>query len=215
MTPPADREDHCSLGPAGPRGRDAPPSATEPPLCPSSAHALLESQGQRPHSSSSASIPSALADVIRTQGLDAHFIAPGVPMPTVPLAAAAIGVPERQILKSLLFEDRPTGRLVLAIASGPDRIDRVRLAAAAGLTKLRMADSATVLAATGYPAGGVPPFGHATPLPVVLDRLAAALPSAYAGGGAEHLLLRLRPVDILRLTNATIADIIAAPTGAP
>jgi prolyl-tRNA editing enzyme YbaK/EbsC (Cys-tRNA(Pro) deacylase) len=150
--------------------------------------------------------PERLAAYLRAHGVDAEFVAPGVPMPTVPLAAAAIGVDQDRILKSLLFRDR-TGKLALAIACGTGRVDRDRLAAVAGLDRPRMADAATVLAATGYPAGGVPPVGHAAPLAVVVDRRVAALEVAYGGGGAEEVLLRIRPTDILRLTGATVADI--------
>jgi prolyl-tRNA editing enzyme YbaK/EbsC (Cys-tRNA(Pro) deacylase) len=155
-----------------------------------------------------------LAAVVLAHGLDAEILAPGVPMPTVPSAAAAIGVREDQILKSLLFQDRDSSRFVLAITCGTAKISRDRLAAATGLHRPRLADPPTVLATTGYPAGGVPPIGHATPFLVVVDRRVADLDEAFAGGGAEDLLLRIRPADILRLTNAIVADIIA-PTGDP
>jgi Cys-tRNA(Pro) deacylase len=143
---------------------------------------------------------------LRELGVDAELLAPGVPTPTVPLAAAAIGVKEDQIIKSLLFRDS-RGDLVLAIASGTARIDRGLLAAATGLDRPRLADPATVLAATGYPTGGVAPVGHATPVRVVVDRRAAALEVVYGGGGTEHVLLRISPRDIIRLTNAEIVDI--------
>ena len=158
-------------------------------------------------------LTSPLAGYVRAQGIDAEIVAPGVPMPTVSRAAEAIGVSEEKIIKSLLFQDRATGRLVLAIASGTGRIDRNRLAAATGLMRPSLADPATVQAATGYPVGGVPPIGHAAPLSVVLDRRAAALDIVYGGGGSENLLLRVRPADVLRLTGGLIADIIEAEDG--
>ena len=40
-------------------------------------------------------------------GVVARIVSPGVPMPTVPLAAAAIGVHESQIIKSVLFQSIP------------------------------------------------------------------------------------------------------------
>jgi Cys-tRNA(Pro) deacylase len=148
----------------------------------------------------------ALVAYLRDCGVDAELLAPGVPMPTVPLAAAAIGVTEDQIIKSLLFRDSH-GNLVLAIASGAARIDRGLLAAATGLDRPKLADPATVLAATGFPAGGVSPVAHATPVRVVIDRRAAALKVVYGGGGAEDVLLKISPRDIIRLTDAEIVDI--------
>jgi Cys-tRNA(Pro)/Cys-tRNA(Cys) deacylase len=128
-------------------------------------------------------------------------------MPTVALAARAIGVAEDQIIKSLLFRDR-RGCLALAIVAGTGRVDRERLARAAGLEAPRLADAALVLETTGYPAGGVPPVGHRTAIPVVMDRSAAALDLVYGGGGAEEVLLRIRPADVLRLTAGTVAAIV-------
>jgi Cys-tRNA(Pro) deacylase len=140
---------------------------------------------------------------------------PGVPMPTVPLAAGAIGVSPDQILKSLLFVS-DTGAVVLAIASGTGKINRARLAAVSGAAKLKMADAATVQRVTGYPVGGVAPVGHAEPVPVVIDERVMALPVAFGGGGAEDVLLEIDPSAIQRLTGATVADIAdPAPDVAP
>jgi len=156
--------------------------------------------------------PARLLAYLRAHDVEAEIVAPGVPMPTVPAAAAAIGVREAQILKSLLFAGRD-GCLVLAIACGPARISRERLARVAGLERPRLAHPDVVLAATGYPAGGVPPIAHATPLPVVMDRRAAALDVAYGGAGAEEFLLRIRPADILRLTGGIVADLVGEDGG--
>jgi Cys-tRNA(Pro)/Cys-tRNA(Cys) deacylase len=142
--------------------------------------------------------------------VDAAFLAPGLPMPTVALAAEAIGVAEERIVKSLLFRDRQ-GRLTLAIVSGTARVDRQRLARAAGLDAPRLADARLVLEATGYQVGGVPPVGHRTVLPVIMDRCATELDMVYGGGGSEDLLLRIRPTDILRLTDGTVAEIVHHP----
>lgn len=154
----------------------------------------------------STSIGERLIAFLRKQAIAAELIEPGVPMPTVPLAAAAIGVEEAQIIKSLLFRD-VTGGCVLAIASGTARIDRQLLSNASGLVKLRLADPETVRAVTGFPAGGVSPVGHATAVPVVIDRRATELETVYGGGGTEDVLLQIRTSDIIRITNATIADI--------
>jgi hypothetical protein len=45
-------------------------------------------------------VPDHLLEFLRNHGLDSDFVAPGVPMPTVPLAAQAIDAPEDQILKT-------------------------------------------------------------------------------------------------------------------
>jgi prolyl-tRNA editing enzyme YbaK/EbsC (Cys-tRNA(Pro) deacylase) len=152
-------------------------------------------------------LPERLVMWLRQQGVDAELLRPGVPMPTVPLAAAAIGVPEELIIKSLLFISE-SGEPVLAIASGPSKVDRHLLAEVARLNRLRLADPATVLALTGFPAGGVAPVGHRTPVPVVMDYSVAAKPFVFGGGGAEDALLRIAPRDIARLTGGLTARIV-------
>lgn len=139
--------------------------------------------------------------------VDHEIVAPGVPMPTVPDAAAAIGVSVGQILKTLLFQDREGG-FVVAIACGTGRVDRTLLAAVTGSGKLRVADAPAVLQVTGYPAGGVAPLGLPAQLSVVVDSAVMALPFAWGGAGREELLLRIAPADIVRLNNATVAEIV-------
>ena len=59
--------------------------------------------------------------------------------------------------------------MVLAYVSGSNQLDEKKLARAAGGTKASRVDADVVREATGYPIGGVPPFGHATPLRVFID----------------------------------------------
>ena len=135
-----------------------------------------------------------------------EILRPNQPMPTVPLAAAAIGVEESQIIKSVIFVGAP-GTVVLAIACGASRINRKRLSAITGFGKLRLADPETVLALTGFPAGGVSPIGHASALPVVIDSRVMKQEIVFGGAGSEHALLKISPADILRLTGASVGGI--------
>lgn len=158
---------------------------------------------------SEAAAPAHLLAFLAEHGVDHDIVAPGVPMPTVPAAAAAIGARAEQILKTLLFDDR-NGKFVIAVACGTGRVDRARLAAVTGIEKLRVADAADVLRVTGYPAGGVAPLALPPHLPVVVDSTVMELPVAWGGAGREELLLRVAPADIVRLNNATIAEIVAS-----
>lgn len=150
--------------------------------------------------------PTHLVAFLKREGIPASFLAPGVPMPTVPSAAAAVGVEERQILKTLLFCAKD-GRCVVAVACGTKRVDRQRLAEISGIPGLRVAPPNQVLAITGYPAGGVAPIGFVTLLPVVVDEAVLELSVAFGGGGHETLLLRIEPSQIVRVNNAQVARI--------
>ena len=73
-------------------------------------------------------------------------------------AAAAIGVTVGQIVKSLVFG--VDNEIVMALVSGSNQLDEKKLALAAGGAKCARVDADAVREATGYPIGGVPPFGH-------------------------------------------------------
>jgi Cys-tRNA(Pro) deacylase len=146
---------------------------------------------------------------LRTNDVRYQFLTPDKPMPTVALAAATIGVEERQILKSILFEGR-NGDVALVIANGTSRIDRKKLAVVSGLINPRLAKPNVVMERTGFPAGGVAPIGHATEFPVFVDEAVMLLNEAFAGGGHEDVLLRLSPSDIVRLTSARVVALSIA-----
>ena len=150
--------------------------------------------------------PPHLLAFLKRHGVDAEFVAPGVPMPTVATAAMAIGVPEAQILKTLLFAS--DGDYAVAIANGTGRVDRALLADASGLVKPRAASPELVEEITGYPAGGVSPLGLPEGLQVIVDVGVARVPVAYGGGGREDLLLRLATADVIRLNNALVRRIM-------
>ena len=158
-------------------------------------------------------VPQQLLEFLSKHGIEFEFVAPGVPMPTVPLAAQAIGVAEDRILKTLVFVS-DAGGFVVAIANGTRRVDRSRLAVAAALRKPRPANPADVLAVTGYPAGGVAPLGLPATVPVIMDAATAELSFVYGGGGREHLLLRVHVSDVIRCNNALVADITEHPKDA-
>ena len=146
--------------------------------------------------------PTDLAHFIAAHKIAAELAPMTAETPTVPAAAAALGVETGQIIKSLLFlvRDAP----VLVIASGDTLVDRRPLAARfeVGKKRVKLADAATVLSLTGYPAGGVPPFGHPAALPTLLDRAVLAWDVVYGGGGDDHTLLRIAPAELARVTGA-------------
>ena len=153
------------------------------------------------------SAPAHLLAYLSTHRVDFELLEPGVPMPTVPAAATAIGVSPELILKTLLFVGEDAS-YVVAIANGSRRINPQLLSTASGIARPRPARPDVVFDVTGYPAGGVAPLGLPEGLEVIVDERAAQLPVAYGGGGLDHLLLRLRPADINRLNGGRTAQIV-------
>jgi prolyl-tRNA editing enzyme YbaK/EbsC (Cys-tRNA(Pro) deacylase) len=125
-------------------------------------------------------------------------------------AADAIGVHVGQIVKSLAFRAvRPDGSgfVVMALVSGTNRLDEAALATAAGADHTERADAAEVRAATGYAIGGVPPFCHATDLPVFVDRHLLGYDKVWAAAGTPHDVFPLTPHELVRASGGTVADL--------
>jgi Cys-tRNA(Pro) deacylase len=153
--------------------------------------------------------PSAsVLDYVRKHGVNARLIAPRTAMPTVTLAAAALGVAEERIVKTIVFEGKKArDHVALAIVTGDARVDRARVAAALNLPTLKLASAETVVRATGFAVGGVPPVAHLSAVPVVVDSRVLELDVVYGGGGDEEHMLEIAPADIVRLTSAIVADV--------
>jgi prolyl-tRNA editing enzyme YbaK/EbsC (Cys-tRNA(Pro) deacylase) len=121
-------------------------------------------------------------------------------------AAGAIGCAVAEIAKSLIFRAEPSGRAVLAIASGVDRIDEAKLGALIG-ERIGRADAEFVRAKTGFAIGGVPPLGHAEPLPIVIDDALFAFDTIWAAAGTPNAVFRTGPAELLGLTGGVRASI--------
>jgi Cys-tRNA(Pro) deacylase len=120
-------------------------------------------------------------------------------------AAAAIGVSVGQIVKSLVFG--VDSEIVMALVSGSNQLDEKKLAAAAGGAKCSRVDADAVRAATGYPIGGVPPFGHSTQLRVFVDPDLLQYDEVWAAAGTWNDNFGANPNDIVRVAGGVVADL--------
>jgi prolyl-tRNA editing enzyme YbaK/EbsC (Cys-tRNA(Pro) deacylase) len=120
-------------------------------------------------------------------------------------AAAAIGCTVAQIAKSILFK-AASGTPVLVIASGPNRVDEGKVAAALG-EPVGKADADFVRAATGFAIGGVPPFGHARAPRILIDSDLMLLPTIWAAAGTPNAVFQLTPGELVGMTGGTPADV--------
>jgi Cys-tRNA(Pro) deacylase len=120
-------------------------------------------------------------------------------------AAAAIGVTVGQIVKSLVFG--VDNEIVMALVSGSNQLDEKKLAAAAGGSKCSRVDADAVRAATGYPIGGVPPFGHSTQLRVFVDPDLLQYDEVWAAAGTWNDNFGAAPADIVRVAGGVVTDL--------
>ena len=120
-------------------------------------------------------------------------------------AATAIGVTVGQIVKSLVFG--VDEEIVMALVSGSNQLDEKKLAAAAGGAKCSRVDADAVRAATGFPIGGVPPFGHTTQLRVFVDPDLLQYDEVWAAAGTWNDNFGANPNDIVRVAGGVVTDL--------
>ena len=120
-------------------------------------------------------------------------------------AATAIGVDVGQIVKSLVFA--VDGEIVMAYVSGANQLDETKLAVAAGGARCSRVDADAVRAATGYPIGGVPPFGHSTQLRVFVDPDLLQYHEVWAAAGTWNDVFGIEPHKLVEASGGAVTDL--------
>ena len=121
-------------------------------------------------------------------------------------AAAACGVTVGQIVKSLVFAGGESGKPYLLLVSGNNRVNEKGVAAHLG-EKLKRPDANAVRDLTGYAIGGIPPFGHATPIATYMDRDLMQYDVIWAAAGTPKAVFRTEPAKLRDATGAVVIDV--------
>jgi prolyl-tRNA editing enzyme YbaK/EbsC (Cys-tRNA(Pro) deacylase) len=148
-------------------------------------------------------IPDKVRRVLDRAGLEAIEFAEGT-TPTSPMAAAALGVEVGQIAKSLLFKGKDE-RFYMVLCPGDRRVSNAKLKAALGV-KTRMATAEETLAITGFPPGGVCPFG-VEGVDVLLDRHLERWATIYPAAGTDGSGVPMTLAQLESLTGARVVDL--------
>lgn len=144
--------------------------------------------------------------ILRRQGYDQHILQLPKSTRTASEAAAAIDCQVAQIAKSIIFMLQPSGRPLLVIASGRDRIDEQKTATYIGET-LGKADADYVREHTGYAIGGVPPLAHTEPIRTLIDESLLQFEELWAAAGHAQAVMRLTPADLIEMTGGDVAAV--------
>ncbi|MEM4316347.1 MAG: YbaK/EbsC family protein, partial [Nitrososphaerota archaeon] len=118
-------------------------------------------------------------------------------------AANSVGCSVSQIAKNVVLKG---SKPYLVILSGDRRVDLKRASMTAG-EKLALMESSEVLEHTGFPVGGVPPFGHLKTIKTWVDRSVTRFGVIYTSGGSDSVLLKIEVSELLRFIKAPIVDI--------
>ncbi|MGE5693483.1 MAG: YbaK/EbsC family protein [Candidatus Zixiibacteriota bacterium] len=114
-------------------------------------------------------------------------------------AAAAIGCQVAQIAKSLVFKSKTSGKAILIIASGKNRVDEKKLSGYLD-EPIERADADFVRQKTGFAIGGVPPIGHSEKLETFIDEDLLQYGEIWAAAGTPNAVFRLTPADLTKMT---------------
>ena len=123
-------------------------------------------------------------------------------------AAQQCGCAVAQIVKSLIFQGKDSGRLVLFLVAGNNRLDTGAAAQLAG-EALERADPRLIRERTGFAIGGVAPIGHLEPIAAFADETLLGYDLVWAAAGAHDAVFASEPKALLAAANARIAAIAA------
>lgn len=121
-------------------------------------------------------------------------------------AADRVGCALGQIVKSLIFKGLSSGKSVLVLTSGANRVDEKRISAYAG-EQIGRADADFVRAVTGFAIGGVPPLGHPQPIETYLDEDLLQYATIWAAAGTPNAVFELTPADLQKMTGGKVVRV--------
>ena len=126
-------------------------------------------------------------------------------------AAQAIGVPLNQTIKTLVVSIEPKG-YILVLMPGDKNLSPKKLAGACKVKRTGMADSVVAEQLTGYPVGGISPFGTKRSLPVLMEKSLIKYDKVAINAGKRGMMLVMKPEDIVRAAKSTIEELAEDPS---
>jgi Cys-tRNA(Pro)/Cys-tRNA(Cys) deacylase len=122
-------------------------------------------------------------------------------------AAEKLGMPPECVFKTLITHAEPAGYLFALLPAGTE-LDLRGLAAASGNKRVELVPLRDVLGLTGYMRGAVTPLAAKKSYPVYIDESVELWPLVGLSGGVRGLEIILAPADLIRVTQARLADLV-------
>lgn len=112
-----------------------------------------------------------------------------------------------KVFKTILLRGDKNGVFV-CVVPGDDEIDLKKAASVSHNKKADTVPLKELLPLSGYIRGGCSPIGLKKPYPIYLHQTAKDLPYVYISAGQRGLQVKLNPADLVKVTDATIADLV-------
>lgn len=147
-----------------------------------------------------------IQDTLKTLGFNNEVIESTESSRTAAEAAERVGCGVGQIVKSLIFKGSESGKAILVLTSGANRVDEKLISSYSG-EKIQRADPEFVRAVTGFAIGGVPPIGHPNPLDTYIDNDLMGYQEIWAAAGTPNALFKLSPDDLQTMTRGRVRKV--------
>ena len=121
------------------------------------------------------------------------------------VSSQSLGVPEHQVIKTLVMEDE-AARPLIVLMHGDRSVSTKNLARQAGRKRIEPCKPDVAQRHTGYQVGGTSPFGTRKNLPIYVERTILQLPSILINGGRRGYLVELSPQVLTEELKAQAVD---------
>ena len=101
---------------------------------------------------------------------------------------------------------KTSGKPILVLTSGSNRVDEKRIKAYAG-EKIGRAQADFVREVTGYAIGGVPPIAHNQPMETYLDEDLMQYDVIWAAAGTPNAIFELTPDNLQKMTSGKVVGV--------
>jgi len=147
-----------------------------------------------------------IQDLLNSLGYQFTVIEHAESTRTAQEAADRAGCELGQIVKSLIFKGKESGKPILVLTSGVNRVDEKRISAYAG-EGIGRADADFVRAVTGFAIGGVPPVGHIQKMETYIDEDFLHYPTIWAAAGTPNAIFELSTDVLQKITDGKIVRV--------
>ena len=122
------------------------------------------------------------------------------------VSSQALGVPEHEVVKTLVMEDEE-GKPLIVLMHGDRKVSTKELARQAGAKRITPCKPEVATRHSGYLIGGTSPFGTRKRMPIYLERSVTGLPRIYINGGRRGYLVGMDPAELLRVLSPTLVEV--------
>jgi prolyl-tRNA editing enzyme YbaK/EbsC (Cys-tRNA(Pro) deacylase) len=147
-----------------------------------------------------------IQDQIKSLGYNYTVVEHSESTRTAQEAADRAGCELGQIVKSLIFKGRESGKPILVLTSGANRVDEKRISGYAG-ELISRADADFVRNVTGFAIGGVPPVGHIQKMETYIDEDFLKYQTIWAAAGTPNAIFELQTEDLQKMTGGSVVQV--------